>query len=262
MKILVTGDSFATYSGENSHWASIWADNHNFTTTNVSFPGQNYIKITEKLLNRNLSDYDCVIFLLTDFIRVSITDIKEDIRSIENTNWMVDFLLGYYSNKAFLNSIICNSNDDYADWKVGKYSRRDICVTKHAIDVFFDLNNVRKPSNERDKIELEKAGMLYSTISLRWLIKANWLALSNFAKELRYNHNIPLICVAPPTRDWIHWRANHLPKESTFWNSSREFIMVNDIGDNHLSLQDANKLAELFENFCQQTNLIKTVFNK
>lgn len=262
MKILVTGDSFATLTQDNSHWASIWADQHGFTTNHVSYPGQNYVKIVQTLENRNTSDYDAVIFCMTDFLRMSINNIESEIPSGDSAKWMVDFLLGYYKDKAFLNSIISNHNDDYVEWPLTEYTRKEVCMTKHAIDVFYDLENVRQPTNENDKRELTRAGLVYSMISLRWLIKSNWFALSSFAKDCKYKHNIPLICVTSPTKDWKHWRANHLPEECIFWNSSLDFTLENDIGDNHLSLQDANHMADLFDNFCQQNNLIKTIFNK
>ena len=261
MNILVTGDSFATINVDYKHWAYNWAKEHDFNTTHRSYPGQSHVKIVETLRNSNISNFDVIFYCLTDFLRTSITDQDYKVPSKEAAFHLSDYLNGYYREVAFLNYIISNDRDTPADGFVGNFTSEGISVTKGAIDCYYGTNNAMPIQDEKVKLEMEKAGLLYSSISIRWLIKANWYALDSFAKYVTYKLNKPIIFIAPPLTEWQHWDQSHLPEEGYLFNSAKYFHMGPDIGTNHLGIDDASEMQHHFETWCQKNNYIKTIFN-
>jgi len=244
MKVLVTGDSFATLDPKQSHWATIWGEQNNFKVEHKGFPGESHVNIVTDILNTiNFSSYGLVIYHVTDYLRTQI-DLTD-----AGYNNILDNILGFYSDMNFT-----------------KAEKQNILNrSKILSDFVYDPVNISPnnldPEFIQDKECKNKTLNLYNSINLYWLMQANYNSLKLLQNTCKIN-GVPIILVIEPDMSKF--------VDTEFYSEDTLIFMTNievdqdgnttgwqEDSTNHLSKEMHTALSKEFEKFIINNNLLK-----
>ncbi len=254
-KLLVIGDSFARYDNEQTHWARQWLLPYGGTTIHMGFGGNNAVNIVNEFEHKYMDkdwDFDGAIFQVPDFFRVEGAPLKFEpttdatlplsyydsalshpdlIKDSLNGNSTIHATLAESTNKFFQHYWLENMQLFYYLAMLDKESA--------AYQLFV------KRKDPRDMNILEAAEKLYTSISPRWLIRANYHALKYF-NLLMASKNIPVCFVFNPGIDvkTMGYFYKHFKGLSNIWHMN---INSTNIGDNHIALKPAVECAQMWD---------------
>lgn len=259
-KLLVLGDSFAKFDDIETHWAYQWLLPYGGTTQHMGEGGASAVTVInhfEDYYKNKSLDFDGVIFQVPDFYRTEAVIPKfDDSNSIPN----LELFDACFSHPDLLNHSI-NGNDDTAN----VYSALPRYFSKYRIDrtqLMYYLSAI-DPSSEvfkylhaRDISEsniLNTSKKLYSSISPRWLIRANYQSLKYFNLLMKEN-NKPVCFVFNPgvglgTFKYIKEYFTNLPN---VWFMD---IKSDNIGENHVPLASAIECGKSWDNHNKNTGI-------
>jgi len=244
MKVLVTGDSFATLDPKQSHWATIWGEQNNFKVEHKAFPGQSHVNIVTTVLNTtNFSDYGLVIYHVTDYLRAQIDLTDAGFNNILNN------ILGFYSDVNFTKAEKLNILD------------RSKVLTDFVYDPVNISPNNLDPEFIQDKDCKDKTLNLYNSINLYWLMQANYNSMRLLQNTCKIN-GVPIILVIEPDMSKF--------VDTEFYSEDTLIFMTNieldqdsnttgweEDSTNHLSKSCHNQISGVFNNFIINNNILK-----
>ena len=251
MKVLVCGDSYATLDPEHSHWADIWSDSRGYNVDHEGFEGESHVNIiTKTLQRRKISDYDLVIYHVTDFLRAQI-DLQND-----SYSKILDKTLSIYSDKNLttkLNKVIFNTI--FTSGTISLGTGEEQLITE---PVNISPNNL-DPTFPQDNVSKDNTFNLYSSICLYWLVQANFNSLLLLVEKCHSN-DVPLILVTDPDMSpWVD--PEFFPLDNYIFvtdSSVQGETELCDSSSNHLSLDQHTALSKQFENFIVDNDITIT----
>lgn len=253
-KVLVIGDSFARFDKENSHWAREWISQFGGTTIHMGFGGNNVVNVINEFehhYNNNEWDFDGVIFQIPDLYRLEGAPVKyeypEDASvsfayydaGLSHPGLIEDILNG----NSIINPSITTVTNSYFQhyW----FENMQLFFYLAMLDKDSDAYKVfANRKDNRDMNILAAAEKLYTAISPRWLVRANYHALKYF-NLLMASHNKPVCFVFNPGIDpkTMGYFSNSFKGLSNIWHMN---INSENIGDNHVSLKVARECAKMW----------------
>jgi len=240
MKVLVCGDSYATFDTQHSHWATLWGVKNNFKVEHKGFPGQSHVNIVTKILNTtNFSSYGLVIYHATDYLRTQI-DLTD-----AGYNNILENILGFYSDVNFTRAEKLNILDK----------------TKIHTDFVYEPINISPnnldPEFIQDKECRDKTFNLYSSINLYWLMQANYNSMRLLQNICMFNNTPIVVVIEPDMSKFVD--AEFYPKGTFIFKSDRheDEEQFDNTSCNHLSKEMHNNLCAKFENFIINNDILK-----
>ncbi|MDA8842057.1 hypothetical protein N9N08_00095 [bacterium] len=232
MKILVCGDSYATLDPCEGHWANLWAKENGYDVTHEGFAGESHVNIITKLLARlDISDYNFIIYNVTDFLRAEI-DIEGN--SLSN---VLDKTLDIYSDSNFTNKQFMETQG----WPVN--------ISPNGLD----------PNFPQDEICKEKTFNFYNSINLYWLVQANYNSLLLLVEKCKTN-NIPIVFVIEPDMSETNDPEFYPEGSSIFttrdYGKNKQTYYYNR-STNHFNKHVHKGLADMFSSFINNNNILK-----
>jgi hypothetical protein len=232
MKILVCGDSYATLDPYEGHWANVWAKENGYDVTHEGFAGESHVNIITKLLARlDISDYNFIIYNVTDFLRAEI-DIEGN--SLSN---VLDKTLDIYSDSNFTNKQFMETQG----WPVN--------ISPNGLD----------PNFPQDEICKEKTFNFYNSINLYWLVQANYNSLLLLVEKCKTN-NIPIVFVIEPDMSETNDPEFYPEGSSIFttrdYGKNKQTYYYNR-STNHFNKHVHKGLADMFSSFINNNNILK-----
>lgn len=230
-KVLVLGDSFATIDPLNGHWASMWAEQHDYKIKHLGYPGRDHLYIINDFYNQNLFDsIDMLIYQVTDFYRL-----QHQFPPL-NINEVVDKLadLSYFNNSStsFFKKLSCIS-------------------TPTALPMYMmKMNNL-------SALETQVIRRLYSTISVDWLISANYFIMRNLMLECKLR-KIPLIIVIDQHLVNTDLTIDLFDEYDNVFLPKVDELSLDESSINHVSKHGHKLALDSFNSFVQE----KLLFNK
>lgn len=242
MNILVCGDSYATLDPSQRHWATLWAKENNYNIEHYGHPGESHVNIVSKILhNKNISDFNLIIYHITDFLRTQI-----DIGEAHSLDIILDKSLDLYSDKNFTFKENLSVLTSESKVRKGKHY-----IPVNISPIFLD------PKFTQEKICKTKTSNLYNSINLYWLLQSNYNSLLLLIEKCK-NHNVPIILVLEPQLS-LTADESFYPDDVYIFKTDKS-----DIGDdycnhslNHLSYNMHEVLKEDFKQFIVNNNILK-----
>lgn len=246
----VVGDSYAVVDPNHGHWAQYWADNNNHQIDFYGLEGSNLVNIAHIVERLDHSKYDGVIFHYTSPLRaegsvypkagnnkIPVVVQMADIYTIESKEYF-DHVMTKDTLAPFDKELPSKLDFQYyyregADFLINFYN-----MMPHWFQYFDEID---ENTSSFDATLTEICNKFYGSISIRWLVRANFMAYRNAiltlnAKEIKnvtvfptcggFNQTIKFINDKyPGTKIWdqtnlvaIHpsetESRNHIPKDS------------------------------------------------
>lgn len=254
-KLLVIGDSFARLDDVQRHWADLWIESYGGSAIHIGMPGSNAVNIVnefEFIYKDREWDFDGAVFHIPDFFRTEVLTYKYDPKHEEPNGklkcWDMltqDILIEHTLNG---DQDLQNLVSDYLD----PYSLEPSQIYYYLMSRDPESANSKKFFNnsqrsQRDQNMLNAAINHYNTASPRWLARANYHALKNFNLQMTIN-NKPVCFIFNPGVDspvFDHYLM-HFNGLSNIWHMN---IISENIGDNHVSIENAQICAEMFDSY-------------
>ena len=240
MKILVCGDSYATLDNVHKHWATLWAVQKGHNTVHQGYPGESHVNIVTKLLQNDVTQYDFVIYHVTDYLRAQV-DLKTS-----NFDNILSKVLGIYSDANFTTPKGLKMLEGH-NIKAG--------IEYDAINI--SPNNLDS-TMEQDNFCRQKSKEFYQSINLYWLLRANYNSVLLLAETLKHR-NIPLVMVLEPELSLVVDKSFYPEGSNIFTteDSDNHEIYYHGNSSNHLSKKTHINLAERFEEFINLNKILK-----
>jgi predicted Rdx family selenoprotein len=261
-KYAVIGDSYAVVDDDNSHWAKIWGDQNGHTVDFFGLEGGNLVNISYLFENIPFKNYDGFIIHYTSPLRAegSITQGDIGMKKISTIVQMSDVYTD--ETKPIFEYIHPNSrtvskfdvNDRLPDnFDYQYYHQGDVNFTVNYHNMMphwydsFEL--IDTDTSSYDYIMTELCNKFYDSVSIRWLLRANFLAYRNIILTLNAA-NIKNITVFP-TCGGFNQTINHINTKypnTKIWDQTA-IMRVHPAqvqSRNHISLDHAQLLASKF----------------
>lgn len=270
-KYAVVGDSYAVVDDDDSHWAKIWGEQNGHTVDFFGLEGSNLVNISYLFENIPFDHYDGVIIHYTSPLRAevstthtptpeSINDvIEKPVKKIYTVMQMSDV----YANeiKSFFNYVHPNDRSIKTTDGINLPKYFD-CQYYHEDDVQFlikyynlmphwydSFDLIDSSTSSRDALMADLANKFYESISIRWLLRANFLAYRNIILNLEAK-NIKNVTVFPVCGGFISTISHIKEKYPTtkVWDQT-QILRVHPTevkSRNHVSLDHAHLLASKF----------------
>ena len=253
---LVLGDSYAQLDSENSHWARLWAERDGNTTTHFGYPGHSHTNIASTARNIDFSQYDGVIYHITDFLRLDcFLQLSNHDENFQNE---YQILVKKISQATDL-----LSNEEYVEYLIN-------CDNPFANDSFHSVDQTRVQSSMIDPsfplyegvdlLTKQNANTLYRYISIPWLFRANWNSML-YLRMLIKTFDKPFIGIMPSSPHTYIPRHIKGSLDFNIWEMASALPSLEtqgNVGENHISLRDATVYANKFAEENLLTGLFKT----
>lgn len=260
-KFAVIGDSYAVIDDKNSHWAKLWADKNGHEVSFYGLEGSNLVNIAYLVDNINLKNYDGVIIHYTSPLRAEGAYYKDDNKKLSIVSQMAD-VYSCESKEIFKYFLPNTPNIDekefnkelpngletqyYVDESKYKYIINFFNVMPHWYENF---NMIDSDTSSFDSIMTKMCNDFYGSVSIRWLVRANFLAYRNIVLSLN-EKSVKNITVFPTCGGFEQTIAHLREKYPTtnIWDQSQisQLHPSQTESRNHVSLEIANQLANNF----------------
>jgi len=241
-QFLVIGDSYALEDEQHSHWFGLWAQAQGHAVTYAGLAGGNHVNIVANMAEHNVLNYDGVVYHFTSLLR------GEGIRSPEHTTAR-DHAVTDLMNRSY-QSLTNRSQwlDHCLSPTVGGAVETDGEYRYHAQNVVPYFYN---PVDGIDVVDVDlptvqMANSFYRSVSLRWLIRANWLAFENAMLRLSAV-GMPTLVALPPCGGFDFVEARTVLPSVKIWNMSTTKHLDPLPHSNHIDRENAQFFAEEFE---------------
>lgn len=260
-KFAVIGDSYAVVDEHNSHWAKIWADNHGHEITFFGLEGGNLVNISYLFENIHIDQYDGVIIHYTSPLRAEGSTVESEMSKKLTTIVQLSDVCTDEPKPLFEHIHPNGRNIEQIDpnTKLAENFEREYL---NQGDVNFLIRYYNMMSHWYDSVTLEDGdttskdyimtqlcNKFYDSVSIRWLLRANFLAYRNIvlnleAKKIKNVTVFPVCGGFSQTID--HIKAKY-PNTKT-WDQTK-ILRVHPrevVSRNHVSLDHAQLLASKF----------------
>lgn len=261
-KLLVIGDSFARYDERETHWAHLWMMSYGGTTVHFGNGGNNAVNIVNGFEHEYRDkhwDFDGAVFHIPDFYRTEVLNFKHD-PATEN----ISNRLTFYNEIGMPDMIdhVINGNDFvYREPALSHYKD----YTPEVVQLYYYLLSLDRNSEQfkqfmsepgrsyQDINMMQSAEQLYNSVSPRWLARANYHALKYF-NLLMASRNKPVCFIFNPGigRGTMNHYDVYFKDLSNIWLME---ITSENVGDNHISLDNAKVCAKLFDAHNKQAKI-------
>lgn len=254
----VVGDSYAVVDEHHSHWAKIWADINNHQIDFYGLEGSNLVNIAHVVDRLNHSEYDGVIFHYTSPLRaegatyptagnnkIPVVIQMADIYTIESKEYF-DHVMTTDTLTPFDKDLPSKLDFQYyyqegADFLVNFYN-----LMPHWFQYFDTIDD---STSSYDATITEICSKFYSSISIRWLVRANFMAYRNAVLTLNSKgiKNVTVFPTCGGFNQTIKFIKSNYP-ETKIWNQST-LVSIHPSeteSRNHIPLESAQKLAQQF----------------
>lgn len=260
VKLLVIGDSYARYDCTHSHWAAQWMLSKGGTTTHIGMGGNNAVNIVNEFEHTYRSqqwDFDAVVFHVPDFVRTEVTVFKQS-QHLDNPNGRAN--LYYALDHTVLMEHIINGEQNLLSQDVRNfyhpYSLESVQLPYFLYGLEPESERTQQFMSDRTQYDLNMiatASSHYSTASSRWLTRANYHALKNFNLQMQLN-NKPVCFILNPYLgpEKLAEYRQHFTGLSNIW---RMDVVSENVGDNHVSLENARICANRFDSYNKQAKI-------
>ena len=254
----LVGDSYAVLDSEHGHWAKFWADNNNHQLDFFGLEGSNLVNIAQVVERLDHTLYDGVIFHYTSPLRaegstysetpnkkISVVAQMADIYSIENKK--------FFDHTMTTDKIepISQFLPDKIEYQYMYQDGVDFLVHFHNLmpHWFEYFDSIDENTSSFDAIMSEVCNKFYSSISIRWLVRANFMAYRN-AVLLLNSKGIKNVTVFPTCGGFtqtINFIKKNYP-ETKIWNQE-DLVSIHPSqteSRNHIPKESAQLLAQHF----------------
>lgn len=258
----VIGDSYAVVDNDNSHWAKIWGEANGHTIDFFGLEGGNLVNISYLFENMKVEQYDGFIIHYTSPLRAEGSITQDDSQSMKKLSTIVQMSDVYTDEtKPIFKYIHPNSRDvDRFDgtnlpknFEFQYYNENDVKfllnyynMMPHWYDSFELIDG---DTSSYDYIMTQLCNKFYDSVSIRWLLRANFLAYRNIILNLE-SKNIKNITVFPICGGFSQ-TINHINAKypnTKLWDQSKIMrVHPKQVQSrNHVSLDHAQLLASKF----------------
>lgn len=257
----VIGDSYAVVDDDNSHWAKIWGEQNGHTVDFFGLEGGNLVNISYLFENIPVERYDGFIIHYTSALRAegSITQGEQSTKKLSTIVHMSDvytdepkpifkYIHPNGRNVDKIEGISLPKNFEFQYYNEGdvKFLLNYYNMMPHWYDSFELIDG---DTSSYDYIMTQLCNKFYDSVSIRWLLRANFLAYRNIILTLE-SKRIKNITVFPicggfrQTQD--HIKAKY--PDTKFWDQSKIMkVHPKQVQSrNHVSLDHAQTLASKF----------------
>lgn len=260
-KYAVIGDSYAVVDENNSHWAKIWADNHGHEINFFGLEGGNLVNISYLFENIPIDQYDGVIIHYTSPLRAegSVTEshLKGKIPTIvqmsdvstDGPKPIFEYIHpnGRAVEKLDLDTRLAKNFDrEYLNQDEVKFLIRYYNMMSHWYD---SVEIIDGDTSSKDYIMTKLCNKFYDSVSIRWLMRANFLAYRNIVLNLEAKKikNVTVFPICGGFRQTIDHINAKYPDTKTWDQTTILRVHPKDVDSrNHMSLEHAHLLASKF----------------
>jgi len=257
----VIGDSYAVVDANDSHWAKIWGETNGHTVDFFGLEGGNLVNISYLFENMQADQYDGFIIHYTSPLRAegSITQGDQSTKKLSTIIQMSDV----YTNESKpifkyihpdgrnidkIEGVSLPKNFDFQYYNEGdvKFLLTYYNMMPHWYDSF-DL--IDGDTSSYDYIMNQLCNKFYDSVSIRWLLRANFLAYRNIILTLESKKikNITVFPICGGFKQTIDHIKTKYP-DTKVWDQS-EIMQIHPSqvhSRNHVSLDHAQLLASKF----------------
>lgn len=250
-KYLVIGDSYGLFDPEHKHWFDLWAEEYNYEVDHMAIPGGNHVNISAHVQDVDFSKYSGVIYQFTSLLRTEI--VQEPTSHKERVLTQIDMLTKPFATLEFDDGFVSHCLSDNIDYYINH--GKNYMVRNY---VFGDLEELFKKNFDYNEISVNDTAIkFYNSVSVRWLVRANWYAFERTVNNIK-RYNVPLLVVFPPCGGFKiidnllknsnirSWDMENINPVDPFKNSSK----------NHITKHDALAFARLFDESEHKINFI------
>ncbi len=260
-KYAVIGDSYAVIDEHNSHWAKIWADNNGHEVEFFGLEGGNLVNISYLFENIPIDSYDGVIIHYTSPLRAegSVTEshLGEKVPTIVQmhdvlTDESKPIFEHIHPNDRVVEKInpdtrlAKNFEREYLNQDEPKFLIRYYNIMTHWYDhVLLDDSD----ENSYDYLMTQLCNKFYDNVSIRWLLRANFLAYRNIVLNLEAKKikNVTVFPICGGFKQTIDHINAKYPDTKTWDQTKILRVHPKDVDSrNHMSLEHAQLLASKF----------------
>lgn len=255
----VVGDSYAVVDPLHGHWAKFWAEKNSHEIDFFGLEGSNLVNISHVVERLDHSRYDGVIFHYTSPLRaegatysdsankkIPVVAQMADIYSIENKDFF-NYSMTSEKIEQLLDKHVPNKLDfqyyytDGADFLINFHN-----LMPHWFEYFHEIDS---NTSEFDSTMSDVCNRFYGSISIRWLVRANFLAYRNAILTLE-SKGIKHITIFPACGGFtqtINFIKDTYP-ETAIWDQSKiaPIHPSETESRNHIPLELAEELAHKF----------------
>jgi hypothetical protein len=257
----VIGDSYAVVDEHHSHWAKIWADNNGHTVDFFGLEGGNLVNISYLFENIPIDRYDGFIIHYTSALRAegSVTDstLREKIPTIVQmsdvyTDEPKPIFEYIHPNGRVVEKLdpdtrlAKNFEREYLNQGEVKFLIRYYNMMSHWYD---SIDLIDSDTSSKDYIMTQLCNKFYDSVSIRWLLRANFLAYRNVILNLEAKKikNVTVFPICGGFRQTIEHIKEKYPN-TVIWDQTT-ILQVHPTtveSRNHMNLEHAQLLASTF----------------
>ena len=236
-KLLVAGDSFANLDPKHSHWARIWTQKNGGTTEHLAISGGDMTSITSHVLSSvtDWDEYAGLLYFKTDPFRIEAIDASKHSGDMLHP---IDIMNTFHYNAREIDED--DLPNDFVYWLYsGKYDNDYIWTQR--------LKTVHTMGTEM--LEFKPARHLYTNISLRWLLRANFNSMKLLMQTAKA-HGLPICVVNSAWRSDSIQVQSLIPEIDYIWTMHSDVDAANYASSsslNHVEIDLAISTAKAFE---------------
>ena len=255
----IVGDSYAVLDSEHGHWAKFWADNNNHQLDFFGLEGSNLVNIAQIVERLDYTLYDGVIFHYTSPLRaegsmypdsqnnkIPVVAQMADIYSIENKKFFEHVMTKDVVSPLAINVLPDKIEhryfyDDGVSFITDFYN-----LMPHWFDYF---NSIDENTSSFDATMTDICNRFYGSISIRWLVRANFMAYRNAVLTLNSKgiKNVTVFPTCGGFEQTINFILKNYP-ETKIWDQTKIFSIHPSETEsrNHIPKERAQLLAQHF----------------
>lgn len=254
----IVGDSYAVVDPVHSHWAQIWADTNNHQIDFFGLEGSNLVNISHVVDCLEHAVYDGVIFHFTSPLRAEGSTYSYSNEKFPVVVQMSDIYT--IEPKPFFNHTLTTKK--ISDPTNGSLPDSLTYQFKYEDAVKFDINfhnlmphwfemfdQIDQNTSQFDASMSQLCGKFYSTISIRWLVRANFMAYRNAILTLNSKKikNVTVFPACGGFNQTINFIKGSYP-DTKIWDQT-EIVSIHPSeteSRNHIPRNSAEVLAQRF----------------
>lgn len=258
MRYAVVGDSYAVVDPEHGHWAQYWADNNNHRVDFYGLEGSNLVNISHVVERLDHTLYDGVIFHYTSPLRaegavypksgnnkIPVVVQMADIYTIESKDYF-DYVMTTDKLEPFDKELPGKLDFQYYYEEGANFTVNFYNLMPHWYQYF---EKVDENTSSYDATLTEICNKFYGSISIRWLVRANFMAYRNAVLTLNSKgiKNVTVFPTCGGFEQTIRFIQNNYP-DTKMWDQSKLFpIHPSETSSrNHIPKTNAQQLAQHF----------------
>jgi predicted Rdx family selenoprotein len=258
----VIGDSYAVVDKDSSHWAKIWADNNGHTVDFFGLEGGNLVNISYLFENIQIERYDGFIIHYTSALRAegSITADEQPTKKLHTIIQLADvytdepkpsFKHIHPDDRSiepfdFNCRVPKHLEPEYYYDSTPKFSLRYYNMMPHWYD---SVKLTDGDTSSYDYIMTQLCNKFYDSVSIRWLLRANFLAYRNIVLNLEAKKikNVTVFPICGGFNQTIEHVKEKYP-DTKIWDQSQIMKVHPSTVEsrNHMNLEHAQLLASTF----------------